>query len=73
MKKFWLASTAAAALIGGSADAADMAVPGPVYRPLPVVTYFTWSGCYVGGNGGYAWNNGNTHYDDPNTTADPQF
>jgi len=21
--------------------------------------------------GGYAWNNGNTHYDDPNTTADP--
>jgi outer membrane immunogenic protein len=55
MRKVWLASTAAAALISGSADAADMAVPAPVYRPLPVVTYFTWSGCYVGGNAGGLW------------------
>ena len=53
------------------ASAADLGRP-VYYPPLPPPPpVFSWSGCYVGGNGGYAWNNGNTHYDDPNTTADP--
>jgi outer membrane immunogenic protein len=32
---------------------------------------FNWTGCYVGVNGGYGWNNSNTKYADPNTTSDP--
>ena len=56
MKKLLLAGTALAALAAGSANAADLARPVPVYRaPPPVVTYFTWTGCYVGGNGGGLW------------------
>jgi len=58
MKKLALAGTALAVLFGGSAMAADLAVrpPPPVYRPVPVVVpIFTWTGCYVGGNGGGVW------------------
>jgi outer membrane immunogenic protein len=56
MKKLLLAGTALAALAAGSANAADLSRPVPVYRaPPPVVTYFTWTGCYVGGNGGGLW------------------
>jgi outer membrane immunogenic protein len=58
MKKLALAGTVLAVLLGGSAMAADLAVrtPPPVYRPPPVVVpLFTWTGCYVGANGGGAW------------------
>jgi opacity protein-like surface antigen len=40
---------AAAAILAGSAFAADLAPPPP---PVPV---FTWTGLYVGGQIGYAW------------------
>jgi opacity protein-like surface antigen len=47
MKRF-LAALAVTALFGGSLNAADLA---PVYRPAPpVVAYFIWAGCYIGGN-----------------------
>src|SRR5262245_14811563 len=57
MKKFVLAATALT-IAGGSALAADLAVrPAPVYRPPPpvAVPLYTWTGCYVGGNGGGIW------------------
>ena len=56
MKKLLLASVAAVALLGGSATAADLARPAPIYVPPPVVVpLFTWTGCYVGGNVGGIW------------------
>jgi outer membrane immunogenic protein len=55
MKKFLLASVAIAVL-GGLANAADLARPAPIYAPPPVVVpLFTWTGCYVGGNVGGIW------------------
>ena len=36
--------------------AADLPVRAPVYKgPPPVVTYFSWTGCYVGGHVGGLW------------------
>ena len=55
MKELLLAGAAFVVLAGGSANAADLARPAPVYRVPPVVTYFTWTGCYIGGNGGWLW------------------
>jgi outer membrane immunogenic protein len=40
----------------------------PAPPPTPA---YSWSGCYVGVNGGYGWNDGRAHYNDPNTTPDP--
>ncbi len=66
MKKTIFAVTAAAALAAAPALAKVKAPPPP--PPAPV---YSWTGCYVGVNGGVGWNNGNTHYNDPNTTPDP--
>jgi outer membrane immunogenic protein len=55
MKKSVFVGLAFAAMLAGSAAAADLA-PVPVYRALPtVVPYYTWTGCYVGGNAGGVW------------------
>lgn len=68
MKKI-LVVAAFAALAATPSLAADMAVKAAPRSP-PVSVY-SWTGCYVGVNGGYGWNNGNTHYNDTNTTSDP--
>jgi outer membrane immunogenic protein len=50
MKKFLLGSVALAAVIAGPAMAADMPLKAP--PPPPV---FSWTGCYVGIEGGGVW------------------
>jgi outer membrane immunogenic protein len=69
MKKLALAVTAVAAL-SGQALAADMAVK--AVRPPPVVVA-NWTGCYVGGGGGYGmWNQENTGYTQDGAAAQRQ-
>src|SRR5882757_5833375 len=55
MKKFLLTTAALAALVSAPAMAADLARP--VYKAPPPapVPYFSWTGCYVGGNVGGLW------------------
>lgn len=56
MKKFLLAGVALSAFVAGPAMAADLPVRAPVYKgPPPVVTYFSWTGCYVGAHVGGLW------------------
>ena len=65
MKKIALALTALAALTG-TASAADLAArPYTKAAPMPVAVA-SWTGCYIGGGGGYGlWNQENTGYFDP--------
>jgi outer membrane immunogenic protein len=51
MKKFLLSGAALLALLGGSASAADLPVKA---QPLPPVPVWSWTGFYVGINGGYS-------------------
>ena len=66
MKKL-LFTCAAASLTAGSAFAADMAPRTYSKAPAPVIApVANWTGCYVGGGGGYGmWNQENTGYADP--------
>jgi len=57
MKKLLLLACAFAGVFTAPAVAADLARPRPVYAP-PVavpVPLFTWTGCYIGANGGGIW------------------
>ncbi len=59
MKKILLGSVATGALVAaGSASAADLGTR-PVYKAAPPVVApipaFSWTGCFVGAHGGYAW------------------
>lgn len=65
MKKIAIALTAMAALTG-SAYAADMAPRAYTKAPPPVAVAPSWTGCYVGGGGGYGlWNQENRDFTDP--------
>jgi outer membrane immunogenic protein len=65
MMKVTIGIAAVAALAGTPLFAADMAVK----APPPVVS--SWTGFYIGGNGGYGWKHTNVTETpaDPNTTA----
>jgi outer membrane immunogenic protein len=69
MRNYLLASAALAALIGGSsAQAADLGKP--VYKaPPPVVPVFSWTGLYIGGFAGGAWNTSDWVFPGPGTTT----
>ena len=51
VKLLLIAGFCAIGLVGGAAQAADLA---PV-APLPALAYFSWTGCYAGGNAGGLW------------------
>jgi outer membrane immunogenic protein len=73
MKKLFLASVALVALnAGGSALAADMPVKARRAPPPPPV--YSWTGCYIGVNGGYGWHQ-QRHTNDLNIVdlSDPVF
>jgi outer membrane immunogenic protein len=56
MMKLLFAGATAVALLCGSAHAADLGRPAPLYAPVPVLLpLFSWTGCYVGGNVGGIW------------------
>jgi outer membrane immunogenic protein len=55
MKKFLLGSAALVAMLAGPAMAADMPVRAPVLKaPPPIMAAYSWTGCYIGGNVGWA-------------------
>jgi outer membrane immunogenic protein len=55
MKKVLLATVALTALIAAPAMAADLARPVYKAAPPPPVYAYSWTGCYIGGNGGGMW------------------
>jgi outer membrane immunogenic protein len=60
MKKILMASAALASLIAGSASAADLPPrPAPAAAPVYAPIIFSWTGFYIGGNIGAAWDRGN--------------
>jgi outer membrane immunogenic protein len=62
MKKILVAGIAVAVLCGTPALAADLPTKAEVFKaPIPAPVY-SWTGCYIGGNVGYGWQN-NQPYD----------
>jgi outer membrane immunogenic protein len=61
MRQIALGSVGFLGLLAGTAMAADLPpppTPAPIYRAAPaVIAYFTWTGCYLGGNVGGLWAN----------------
>jgi outer membrane immunogenic protein len=54
MKAFCIAGAALAALVASPATAADMPVKAAIHK-TPALAPLSWTGFYVGGNGGYGW------------------
>jgi outer membrane immunogenic protein len=73
MRKLVLASAVLPLLAAGSAMAADMPTRTPTYKAPPPVAVFSWTGCYIGGHGGYARAQANhgVSFDDANES--PEF
>ncbi len=66
MRRFVLALLSATAVGAVSANAADLPVKAP--PPVPVVTVYNWTGCYVGAHLGGGWAN-TSWTNTANTTA----
>ena len=59
--KTFLGVIGVASLLAGSAFAADLPVKAPP-RAMPLAPAYSWTGCYIGGNAGYAWGTSNVSY-----------
>ena len=70
MKKLWLGWFSIAALTAAPALAADLPRKAPAYTPPPPPVAYSWTGCYLGGYAGGAWqgSNGAEFTDLGNTT-----
>jgi outer membrane immunogenic protein len=60
MKKILLATVVLSTLAAAPAMAADLARPAPppppvAYKAPPPIYIYSWTGCYIGGNGGGLW------------------
>src|SRR5215470_9509550 len=55
MTRLLVGSVALVALLAGPALAADMEVPAPSYQRVIPVPVYSWTGCYLGAAGGWAW------------------
>ena len=55
MTRSLVGSVALVVLLAGPALAADVAVPEPSYQKVIPVPVYSWTGCYLGGEGGWAW------------------
>jgi outer membrane immunogenic protein len=69
-------SAALSALLGGPVAAADLpvATPPPASQPVSLPTAppeFTWTGCYVGGNGGGLWVKNDSTFAGPTYAGSP--
>ncbi|MDR7142497.1 outer membrane protein [Rhizobium sp. BE258] len=53
--KFAILTVLAASLAGISAQAADLTPPPAPVEPEAITPVFTWSGPYIGAEGGYSW------------------
>src|ERR1700741_1060191 len=72
MRKLLLVSAALAALVGSPARAADMAAP--VYKAPPApAPIFSWTGFYIGLNGGYGWGHDPVTFSAANAAANVYF
>ena len=68
MKRFCIAGATLAALIVSPAIAADMPVKAAIYK-APASAPFSWTGFYVGGNGGYGWGSRTANLNPGDSTA----
>ncbi|HEY6255913.1 MAG TPA: hypothetical protein VIY51_08990 [Xanthobacteraceae bacterium] len=69
MKKSLITSVVFGALLAGNAMAADMPVKAPMLMKAPPPS-FSWTGCYIGGGGGYGmWNQETFEETDPGLVA----
>jgi outer membrane immunogenic protein len=55
MKKMLIGTVALLAVATGPALAADIPVKAPVYKAVVAPVVYSWTGCYIGGNGGGMW------------------
>ena len=55
MKKLFLGITAFLAVSTTTAFAADLAVKSPMPAPMAAPVIFSWTGCYIGVEGGGNW------------------
>lgn len=64
MRRLIIATTVV--LLAGAAEAADLGMAPPTPAPPPMAAPgFSWTGLYLGLQGGYTWGDANSAYDDP--------